>query len=243
MNKKLLFLALLVIGFASCKKDENNEPSKPSYHIDGIIDRSMQKVLFGTPPYLNVNLNVVYEHSDQERVTLTVENLPEGLKAIFSTKSGIPSFNSSLALIDSGVAAGEYTLKLIATGTNSGRKSYEFNLSVLPAPDCSPDVIGNGYATQGYCNGSMTHSQNITAVAGQPGRVLFSNFDNTGAQVYAYVTCFNDQLSIPSQAVNGVTYQGSGYYSTSLSGVRTINVNYSRIVGGSSNSCNMQLTL
>jgi hypothetical protein len=242
MNRKLLFLALLVIGFASCKKDDDNEPSKPSYRIDGIVDRSMQKTVFGTPPTTTLNLNVMYEHSDQERVTLSIENVPEGLKSKFSTKSGIPGFNTSLLLIDSGVVAGEYTLKLIATGSNTGRRSYDFNLTVLAPPDCSSDLTGTGYATQTSCNPTGSFTQNITSVPGQVGRVLFSNFDNTGAQVYANVICNSGQVSIPSQTVNGVVYQGSGYYNVS-GGTRYINVSYGRTVSGSTITCSMLLSL
>jgi hypothetical protein len=237
MKRSLLFLALLVIGFASCKKDDNDAaPTKTPYYVSGVQDVTIQKVPSGNP-YTYLNLSLVYDHNEQERVALSLEGVPDGLKYKFTIKSGIPTFNSSLQLVDSGVVAGDYALTLVATGATSGRKTYQFNVTVLAAPDCSGEVAGTGYLSQGYCSGPNTFSQDITSVSGTPGRVLFSNFDNTGAQVYGVVTCFTNQIVIPTQTVGGAVYQGNAYYNTSGS-TTNININYSR--NGTSCSLNLR---
>ena len=237
MKKTILFLALLIIGFASCKKDDDNIPSKPSYHINGVNDLTLQKLINSEQAGIAyMSLELVYEHSDQEKVTLSLEGVPQKLKSTISSPSGIPSFSTSIILVDSGVAAGNYSITLVATGTSSGRKTYSFNVSVLAAHDCADDLVANDYSVQSSCN-TTTYTENITKDTGGVSRILFNDFANMGAHIYGLVSCSTNQITIPRQVVNGNTYQGSGSYNTSSTG-RAINIVYFR----NSISCSMLLT-
>ncbi len=241
MKKLLLAVLALPLIIGSCNKsDSNSEIYKPSYHVDGISDRIMQKSATGTALTSTFYLTVTYENQDQERVSLSLENVPAGLVARFTPATGFPTFSSQLMLIDSNVAVGEYTLKLVATGANSGKKTFEFNLSVLGAPDCSNLATGAGYLSQLSC-GTNTYTQSVTAVAGFPGRINFSNFDNTGAQVYGIVSCSSGQINIPYQTVNNATYQGSGYiYQQGTQ--RVLSISFYRNSSSGSTNCNLTLT-
>jgi hypothetical protein len=145
-------------------------------------------------------------------------------------------------LIDSGATAGDYALNLVATGANSGKKTFEFHVTILPVPDCSGEVTGNGFSCNLTCGSGGPYTQNITAVTGTPSRVLFSNFDNTGAQVYGIVSCLSGQIGIPLQTVNGTTYQGNGNYATDpLTGQQRLYISFNRSMGGSTNYCNLNM--
>lgn len=242
MKKLLLAILALPLVIASCKKsDSTSEIYKPSYHVDGISDRIIQKNITGLPTTVTQYLTITYENQEQERVTLSLENLPAGLTAKFTPATGFPTFSTQLTLIDSGVATGEYTLNLIATGASSGKKTFPFNLSVLPVPDCSNQIIGAGYISQLSC-GAGTFMQNVTSVSGSPGRVNFSNFDNTGAQVYGLINCTSNQINIPTQSVNGATYNGSGYF-YQQGAQRVVNISFYRSSSSGSTSCTLSLTL
>lgn len=250
MRKAFLFLTLVVIGFAACKKGDNiyTSPNTPPYHIDGIKDLSFQKYNSGggsNSRYLD--LYITYENSEQEQVKLSVEGLPAGMSASFSDSVGYPSFSSRLYLIDTATVAGNYSARLVATGTTTGRKEFAININVLPAPTLNVLLVGNGYDSYSSCGGG-SYSQNITAVSGTTDRIRFSSFDNSGNAVEATLTgnTTNGNLIIPTQTVNGTTYSGSGsssYYYIS-NGVRHFDITYYRSTsGGGSNYCNVTLSL
>jgi hypothetical protein len=241
MRKILGAMFVVVLAITSCKKSDNDaEPFKPSYHIDGISDVTIQKMVFGGAPYAYLNLSLVYENSEQERVTLSIDSVPPKLFTRFSTKSGIPSFTSSLFLADSGVAPGVYTLKLNAEGANSGKKSFDINLTVLAAPDCSSDITGTGYTSQSNCASASPYLQDITA-SGESGKVVFSNFDGSGTQIYGYVNCGSYYITIPQQVVNNITYQGSGNYQK-IGTQRQVNINYSKVGSTGSTTCSLYMS-
>lgn len=243
MRKIFGAILLATFAFTSCKKSDNNsEPYKPSYHIDGISDITIQKLVFGGAPYTYLSLSLVYENLEQERVTLSLDSVPPNLYTRLSTKSGIPSFTSSLFMADSGVTPGVYTLKLNAEGTNSGKKSFDINLTVLAAPDCSADITGTGYMSQSNCSSGSTYMQDISA-SGEAGKVVFSNFDGLGTQIYGYVNCGSNYIMIPQQVVNNVTYQGSGnYQKIGIGTQRQITISYSKMGSTGSTSCNVYLS-
>ncbi len=246
MKKTILFLTLAVIGFASCKKGDTiyTSPIVPPYHVDGVRDITLQKSN-SFNAYATLDLSIAYENSDQERISLSLEGAPRGLYASFSDTIGYPSFTSQLYLRDSNVAAGRYALKLVSTGSISGRKEFTFNVNVVAAPVTNIFLADTGYNSYTSCGGS-NFIQNITAVAGTSGRILFSNFDNSGNQVEATVDgdSTGGYIFIPTQTVNGVTYSSSSsssnYYNIS-GGSRNIRVMFIKSSGGSSNSCTLYL--
>ena len=238
MKRSLLFFALLVMGFASCKKDDDNTIYSPSYHVDGITDLTLVKGsrTGAATPFLS--LNVMYENATQERVSLSLENAPQGLYYKIFTTTGIPTFSSAISFADSGVAEGTYPLKLVARGEYSGRKEFRFNMEVTALPDCTADIIGSGYTTNSSCSSSPYMQAILTS--GVRNRVFFSNIDNNGFQLYATVDCDAQSLLIPEQVVNGVTYQGWGGYSIS-GGQRLISLGIQSTSSSGTNFCNYSI--
>jgi len=252
MKKTLLFLTLAIIGFASCKKEENTynaSPFVPPYHVEGLTDITIQKSSDpSTPAYGTMRLNFIYENQEQEKITLSVEGAPQGMVTYISDSVGYPSFTSMVNLIDSATAPGNYALKLVVQGRASGRREYAFDVKVLPAPVINNLLAANGYNSYTSCGSVNGFIQNITAVSGSNSRILFSNFDNTGNQIegimngnsnYGYIT-------IPTQTVNGVTYysnSSSSYYQINSSN-REVRVYFNRSTGsGTGSSCSLYMSL
>ncbi len=249
MKKSLLFLTALVIGFASCKKDENNYygPYTPPYHVEGVHDLTLQKRSNGFPGSAWLNFSVVYENSEQEKITLSLQGLPSGLHYMMDDSSGYPSFSTYASFIDSSAAVGDYTVKLVAKGSVSGKREFPFNVHVLPAPSCNAYIAATGFNSRTSCT-TGSFMQNITVVAGSPNEVMFSNFDGSGNQVKAVVDCDNSSSSdgyftIPQQTVNGITYSSTyGRYSINSGGVYSVYVSYTYANNTSTGSCTLSMS-
>ncbi len=240
MKSAVLFLALLVFGFASCTKQYDDELNTPAYHVDGVTDLTLIKGSRSGGSTPGLQLSVVYENSQQERVHLTLENVPTGLYYKFYTPTGIPTFSSFVSFADSGVAEGNYSMRVVATGENSGRRELVFNMEVTGQPDCSADLIGSGYLSNSSCT-SGSFSQSITKATGFTNNIILNNFDNNGTSLRAVVDCDFQQLTIPLQTINGVTYSGNGSYGIS-GGQRFISLSVQKSSsGGGTNFCSYSL--
>jgi hypothetical protein len=100
MKSLSIFLVLLAAGFYSCKKEEGT-PAKPAFEIAGVKEAMLQKVVIGPVPELFFTYDFQYVHSEQEVVTLALEDVPAGLWHRFSPGSGEPSFSCKLFMADS----------------------------------------------------------------------------------------------------------------------------------------------
>lgn len=216
MRHSLLLAFAFLVTFASACKKEDDEPSipyVPPYRVSGLTDISIQKYAVGADPY-EMYVQVEYENGDQERVTLSLEGIPDGLEDSMINTSGYPSFMSRIILVDSGVAEGTYTPRLVVTGERSGRREFPFNVRMLAVPDCSTPMLGN-YTTTSFCN-SGSYTMTIQAQPTTKNRVLLSNLNNNGTTLYGDADCSGTTgttyINIPNQTVNGVTYYGSGSF-------------------------------
>ena len=238
----LLTVALLLTLASACKKedDEAFNPYVPPYRVSGVVDFAIQKYAIGADPY-EMYVQVEYENGEQERVSLALEGVPAGLEDSMVNSSGYPTFMSRIILVDSGVAEGNYTLRLVVTGERSGRREFPFNVRILGVPDCSSRLLGS-YTASSTCSTSATYTMTIQALPAIKNRVLLSNLNNNGTELYADVDCTggtgsNTYITIPAQIVNGVSYNGYGYYSTNPS-QPAVSLNVYRSGFG---SCNYQL--
>jgi len=237
--RKLLFLALLPALFAGCVKDDDDvaQPIMPPYIVTGLSDVTLQKISSGPAAVYNSYVQVEYQNGEQERVTISLENLPTGLVDSLETPSGYPTFYTGLHLVDSGVAAGSYNARLVVSGDRSGRREYPFAIRVLAAPNCAPSAVGN-YTGNSSCGAGSNYSVSVQSPAEH--RITVSNFNNSGVQLYANTQCMTGSdyvyLTFPSQTVGGNTYSGSGnYYVNSSSGQHFINIS---IRQNNQNNCN-----
>jgi hypothetical protein len=168
MIRKILFALLLApVFFTACKK---NESTPNEFIINGIRD-----VNFGTTGSNVLPVTVSVSSGVQERVTLTVTNLPSGITATIDPNSGTPSFGSTITFNQTGGAtAGTYAIHVVGT-SSSYTKSYDLNLTV-------PSL--NGWLVDGTSYRLFNLSTN--SIAGYADLNALS-YDNGGAYLDASI--------------------------------------------------------
>jgi len=238
--KNLLFLSLLFIGFASCKKEDEAKTTY-SYRIEGIKDLSLVRGSHNGSATPALGLKVIYDNGVNEQVALSLENIPAGLSYKIDSAAGMPNFNSKISFADSGVVEGNFVIKLVATGHTTGRHEFSFNIVVGSIPDCTAEVIGNNFVTSSPCSPSANYMQNVTLENSATNRVLFSNIGNVSTKVYANVDCEVGGLIIPKQVINGIAYTGEGGYANT-GGQRIISITIRKTSAtGGVNTCTYRL--
>lgn len=241
LKRTTLLIAILAIVFSGCTKRyyDSNNPYTPPYHIDGINDLTLMKSSF--PAQTAMFLNVSYMNSRQERLTLSFENVPQGLHYEISNPTGYPSFSSQVIFTDSNTAIGTYTVKLVAKGDSSGRNVYPFTITVLPVPDCTADWTGNFLSTNGCISGG-SFTESVTASSAISNRIFVNNFENSGQTLFVDLDCSSQSLSIPTQTIGGFSITGNGEFFMSGS-TQFLNLRYfkSPIGGGGGFSCQESL--
>lgn len=103
-------------------------------------------------------------------------------------------------------------------------------------PNCQYEVgstfIGS-YSVSQSCSSSPTTSFSITITAGTiSDQVIVTNFGNDGNDVIGIAN--GNNLSVPSQTVNGFTYTGTGFLDGSV-----LQISYNVSFTGGGESCNM----
>lgn len=211
MKKLLLLVNFLLLLFAACTKKDNSNQVLP-YHVDGVSDLHYYRQFPGMGSMPTMGLKVTYENGIQERVSLSIEGLPRGLKDTIFNRVGIPTFEAYVEFIDSAAPDGIHPLKLVATGEYSGRREYKFNFEVASAPDCGYPLVDTDYTASNTCSGFNPYRVAIAHSPGVKNRILFFNLDQNSDPIYADLDCQNHVIYIPIQNVNGVNYSGSGSF-------------------------------
>jgi hypothetical protein len=233
-----LFLLMYAFSFYSCTKTEKDVFVEP-YIINGIKDVTFKKGIGGSG-YANMPLSIQYNNGKQEYLTLSLENSPTGLVHMFSMPSGYVPFYTDITLVDSGIAPGNYVLKLKSKGENTLEKTYNINLKVEPGVECQDAMSGSFYINNS-CFGSGGN-QLIYRKTPTSNMVVFPDFLGGTSSIEATVNCGNGSLSFASQtfAIGSNQYTlnyGSGYYNynpttkTVVSVSMNLNIAYSS--GGS----------
>jgi hypothetical protein len=217
MKRIHLIIAMAACAALSCTKTKTTtnttttilSPTQPAFVINGINDITFTNN-FNTTAILNIT--VQYLDSAQESVHLAVTGLPAGIEMdTMWVNNGIPTFSTHIGLYDTinagGAAPGTYPLTLTATTTSGKKKTYPFNLRVLPMPTA---FLGKYNTCYSYCGGTGTYSDSVYADPGIVNKIWFTNFGGTGDLVYALIGNSGGQLIVPSQTVNGHTYSATG---------------------------------
>lgn len=239
MKKLSLLIALVAVIFGGCTKNYyGDEFSNPSYRVDGITDFTVSE----NQPAYNMNLQVAYMNGEQENVKVSLEGLPTGLYANIVRPSGVPTFSSYITFYDSSAAPGTYNVKLVTTGSVSGRKTFPITVTVNPVVDCRNELAGS-YGANSFCtSGPNPFVVEISSSTSVSKRIVFDNFENSGVQIYGTVNCSAQSIQVPSQTIGGITYSGSGSFYKSSSGNMSVYVYYTRtVVGGGSSTCSVNM--
>jgi hypothetical protein len=238
MRITTLFTCILAgsVFFAACNKSDI-DPLPTNYRIDGVQDIDMAQQGSGIPITGYMSLSLVPTGKIQERVTLSLEGVPDGCSARLTSTSGFPSFSTNIIFVDSSAYGGIYPVKLVCDGSVSGKKSYTFHLKLPQLPDCTSWLLHGYTASNGCTSGSYT--EYITAGTSK-NKIIFNNFEGLGISVYGVANCQssgNTSITIPSQTINGISFSGYGYASAS-----NFYISYNRYAPGSgTTSCTMYL--
>ncbi len=217
MRKAYLLFALLCVAFSACRKSTNENPT--TYIINGLHDVTIQQ---GQDDQLD--LNVQYTGPIQENVTLAIWGLPAGVTADLNPTTGTPNYNATVVFTDHYGVPGNYLIKLIAHGSQTGDRTYTFNLHILTPANCG--VLG--FYSQGTTgcgnNTNYQYTDNVVNSTAAANRIVFQNFADMPYQVYADINCSNNTLTIPNQLLpNGVQVAGSGTFTSN-----TMHVDFSQ---------------
>ncbi|PZF72491.1 hypothetical protein [Taibaiella soli] len=193
-------------SFFSCSKSDTGDTLPTNYRIDDIHDIELQPS--GTQTSI-LNLSAVYTGKIQERISLSLEDVPAGVGTDISITGGYPAFNTQIAFTDSSATPGTYPIKLVCEGSQTGKKSYTFNLVAKPEIDYNSVLAG----TYTDCSNACTSSGGYTITirpGDKPNKIYIDNIDNTGRTVFANIINNGQQISIPEQLVNYFIYRGGG---------------------------------
>lgn len=131
--KHLLFSLLFLLVLASaCKKTTDSSHQPTNYKVNNITDITLDT---GNGYNTLLQYELVATGPVQETVTLSFEDLPKGIimdTTEYLTCSGIPGFTAYIHLItaDTLKLQGNYKVKLVCTGSVTGKKYYDVNLKV-----------------------------------------------------------------------------------------------------------------
>jgi hypothetical protein len=232
MTNKLTLTVFAFLSFAlfSCSSNNNNNNTNGMglIKVSGIHD-----VVVGMTYGDSMSLTIEGTRSIDENVALTITGLPSGVTANVSPSSGVPTFASFVRFTNMSAIPGSYDCQLTCTGTKSGKKSYDFNVTVHGAPVCGLLTTYNGTSN---CGANFT--DDITAVVTNTeaniNDIRFANFGGRGFAVTGQSNCNNKTIIIPYQSINSTTsISGEGTFTSTGS----IQINYIITVSGVSTSC------
>ncbi len=224
MKNAIILLALSVVAFSACKKKHPLDPYYPNdggdlqYTIEGVKDMTLEQTGMAK---MTVFFKKVSGAS--EDLSLSMEDLPKGASFTYSPIVGSVSFNSVLTINTTRVAAGNYTVKVKASGAKSGIKTASFVLKVTPYTNGAIAILGHFNET-GNCSQSngVNNIVNIDTVSTINKVVIKGLY--AGGTLYtlnATLDPSNSTITVPFQTNSQADFQGSGTYNDS-----TITIHY-----------------
>lgn len=234
MKKTLLAAVLASALFASCEKKENVYPpvtEKPApedstYIINGITDWTISRI-----DSTMVTLNVAFQQGMQKKVTLSVEGLPNRVKASFTPATGFPGFGTTMTLTSVFSKPGIYPITVKGTSENGLVKSYKVNLTVKDDVVCDSFILKNTNSLITKYNNLDTAYSMTTIKANGQGSFSFEKLFldtmmavdiTTGIhsddKVSFTVNCGEEAFNIAEQTITTYTAIGPVKYTISGSG-------------------------
>lgn len=222
-NNTLAIIAASTMMLFSCSSNNNNN-NVGLMKVNGVHDIVVGNV-YGDSMSLNID-------GLEENVTLAVTGLPQGVLTSINPASGIPEFTSFLRFTNMSAVPGTYDCQLVCSGTESGKKTYDFTAVVK-----GPLVCGLLTPYSGTSNCNANFSESISAVVTQESAIndiRFQNFGGRGFPVTATANCNNMTIIVPLQSINSTTsISGEGTFTTT----GTVQINYIITVNNVSTSC------
>jgi hypothetical protein len=230
MRKAFLLFTLVSFTFASCVKRQNNKPT--TYVVNGVHDVTLMDNT------QSLDLQFLYMGPIQENVTLDVSGLPQGVTKTISVVQGVPTFNTMVSFSDMSAIPGTYPVQLVCDGTETGEKTYDFNVKVKNQPVCGLLTSYNGTSNCGIANFTNDITAVTTVEDANINDIRFSNFGGNGFSANGVANCSDMTIIIPYQSINGNTsISGQGTFTST----GTVTIYYTIIVGGVSTNCSFTM--
>jgi hypothetical protein len=256
MKKLLLAFTLVSITLGSCTKKTNVIPDVPveikedsTYIINGITDFTLGS-LDSTWAYVQID----FREGKQEKITLSIEGLPDRVSAEFEPAAGIPGFATTLMLKAKIAKPGTYPVKITGTSASGLKKTYEVNLVIKDNFHCDSFMVNNlgAFRTVTDPNGDSVSTYSYVSYMIQPGGtmalfmrsvyletvsgypVLSGNFGTPDLtnEVELVVNCDNKTITVPEKSIIAYSAMGPEIYKVSGEGTmdfdtKTVTINYS----------------
>ncbi|PZF72490.1 hypothetical protein [Taibaiella soli] len=212
MKKSYLLPLVVSIGLFSCTKSGTDTTSgtgantnKTSYKVNGVVDVSIQN-----NPDSNTSvttLTITDTLKSAQKITLSLDGLPNGVSGSLSNTSGYPTYSTVLTFVDTNATPGVYPVKLNCEGSVSGKTTYTIDLTIRPDHDYANDWLGTAEGANIPSNSpnTLTYTENITH-GDRTNRIVFNNFGGYGIKVYADIIDYGTNFTIPTQTINNTTY-------------------------------------
>lgn len=131
MKNSLRLIAMSVILFTACKKEETSiipetpTPPDTSYYINGLTD--IQAFTFGGT---NTYINIVKTTTDHRKINVSFSGYPPNVEAKASSTSGYPDFTTYLEMDYLFTPAGTYPFTITTQAEGNEPKEYKINIIV-----------------------------------------------------------------------------------------------------------------
>ena len=220
LNRAIIIVLLIGIMVACTKPTVNNyiNNGTPAFTVGGLTNVVMTNGQ-GSSGIYYMSLEVKYNDSAQQMVTLSLSTLPAGITIdSLWNNSGYPTFSTTLSFYDTsaaGASPGAYNMTLTAVSASGVTKTYPFKMIIKPEPSCTSMVTGKYVMCVNECNSTGYYTDSVYADPTVVNKVWFTNLGNTGQKVYANLECNLSELIIPAQTAGGYTFSGSGNINTS----------------------------
>lgn len=152
--KNLTASLLLLCTLIACKKEKTNTIPEPlatdstqvidsndftdtTYVIHGVADYKIKQL--ATQSFM---LDIVRMSSMQNKVSLSIENVPEGVIASFTPEAGYADFKTELSFQALVPQPGTYPITIIATTDQQKTKTYSVQLNIEQAA-CDSFIFAN----------------------------------------------------------------------------------------------------
>lgn len=254
MKRILLAASLVSLLFASCDKKQNVIPVIPeqpapedsTYIINGLTDMSISSL-----DSVVTGLNITFLQGKQDKITLSIEGLPDRVKGSFDPGAGIPGFNTTLMLRSVVAKPGVYPITIKGVSENGLTKSYKVNLRIKDDFTCDSffmNNIGMFTAYNSSTNDSVFGFTNVNFQIDNNQPTFYfrnmyldsmngSNIISGGMgfdlqhEVTFTVNCDSKTITIPEKTIDALTFMGIQQYKVSGTGVinydnQTVSVAY-----------------
>ncbi|MBN8669539.1 MAG: hypothetical protein J0L80_02560 [Chitinophagales bacterium] len=214
MLKTTTLAVVCCIFFTGCKKNDpitnttnNTSNEDTTYIISGVNDISIG----GATETKTMLVALSPVNSQQSRITLSVDGLPEYVSTSFDPTSGNIPFSSTIDFKNNYAKAGSYDLTVKGTSESGKTKSLKFKLTLPPvscaeflAKNCNwysmrneSGVLVDSFAIFEYENNYLTIKRcYLDKQTSGPTIIAWD-------KIYTYVDCNTNEIIISEQIIRG----------------------------------------